>query len=60
MKTLIVDPFESREYQKFVESMVEHCYCKPSSRPCDGVLAGGPCDDIQDSNETGFFEDEEV
>lgn len=42
------DPFESAEYQKFVESMVPHCHCRERDRPCDGVLAGGMCDNIQD------------
>lgn len=40
------DP-DSPEYQAFVESMVPHCRCA-NNRPCDGVLAGGLCDDIQD------------
>lgn len=41
------DPYQSEEYQKFVESMVEHCRCTPEgNRPCDGVLAGGLCDDL--------------
>lgn len=38
------DPFETEEYQRFVESMCEHCHCIESNRPCDGVLAGGLCD----------------
>lgn len=38
---------EDEEYQRFVESMVQHCRCA-GCRPCDGVLAGGVCDDIQD------------
>lgn len=44
---LIGDPYQSKEYQKFVESMAEHCHCTPEDdRPCDGVLAGCPCDDL--------------
>ena len=39
------DPYQSEEYQRFVESMAEYCHCAaPHPRPCDGVLAGGPCD----------------
>lgn len=38
-----MDPCETEEYQKFVESMVPHCRCE-FDRPCDGVLAGGLCD----------------
>jgi hypothetical protein len=41
----MTDPYQSVEYARFVESMVPHCHCEPlSSRPCDGVLAGGVCD----------------
>jgi hypothetical protein len=52
MKT---DPYESAEYQRFVESMVEHCHCHEGNRPCDGVLAGGLCDGIGEDD----YEDEE-
>lgn len=45
------DPFDSEEYQKFVQSMAPLCRCKESNRPCDGVLAGGLCDDFQDEPE---------
>jgi hypothetical protein len=39
------DPYQSEEYQKFVESMAQYCHCEPAcNRPCDGVLAGGLCD----------------
>lgn len=47
----VFDPFESAEYQKFVESMVPHCHCSPAHRPCDGVLAGGVCDGIKDDRD---------
>lgn len=46
------DPFQSEEYAKFVESMVPLCRCRESNRPCDGVLAGGPCDEVKDQLET--------
>lgn len=46
------NPFESEEYDRFVESMVPHCHCRESNRPCDGVLAGGICDDIKDEPES--------
>lgn len=38
-------PYETEEYQKFVESMVPYCHCV-TNRPCEGVLAGGMCDEI--------------
>jgi len=34
------------EYQVFVEKMAEKCQCH-DVRPCDGLLAGGMCDNIQ-------------
>jgi hypothetical protein len=43
--TLPEDPYDTPEYQAFVEEMAKHCRCLPlERRPCDGVLAGGPCD----------------
>jgi hypothetical protein len=42
------DPHESEDYQRFVESMVEHCRCPASNCPCEGVLAGGLCDTVGD------------
>lgn len=39
------DPYDTPEYQAFVEEMAKHCQCLPPHRcPCDGVLAGGICD----------------
>jgi hypothetical protein len=32
------------EYQGFVEEQAKHCRC--ASGPCDGVLAGGTCDEM--------------
>lgn len=40
--------FNSESYQKFIDSMVSYCRCRAQDRPCDGVLAGGICDNIQD------------
>lgn len=52
------DITEDEEYQKFVESMVPHCRCA-RNRPCDGVLAGGLCDNIQEDRWESVFDDEE-
>jgi hypothetical protein len=41
------DPYQSEEYQKFVEIMVEDCHCHEAIKPCDGVLAGGLCDGLK-------------
>lgn len=39
------NPYDSPEYQKFVEEMARECKCEPpGERPCDGILAGGLCD----------------
>ena len=32
------------DYQVFVEEHAKHCRC--SNGPCDGVLAGGTCDEM--------------
>lgn len=45
-----VDMTDDLEYQKFVESMVQYCHCAERHRPCDGVLAGGLCDNIQEDD----------
>lgn len=39
------DPYSTPEYAAFVESMAKHCRCTRSCL-CDGVLAGGMCDEI--------------
>jgi hypothetical protein len=52
-----MSPYETTEYQKFVATMVQHCNCASRYRPCDGVLAGGVCDNMQDEPED--YEDRE-
>lgn len=46
------NPYDTPEYQAFVEEMAKDCKCYPLEvRPCDGLLAGGPCDRMgQDSD----------
>jgi hypothetical protein len=41
-----VNPYDTPEYQQFISDMVKHCRCS-HDRPCDGLLAGGLCDNIQ-------------
>lgn len=53
------DPFQSEEYQRFVAAMAEHCQCRAGDCPCDGVLAGGPCDMIQDDPNDRLEDDDE-
>lgn len=50
---LLNDP----EYQAFVEGQRKHCGCDDRYCPCDGVLAGGMCDDIHDDSH--FDEDDD-
>jgi hypothetical protein len=49
-------------YQAFVLEMTLRCHCTPESdRPCDGLLAGGLCDDLHLGPREacdGFDEDE--
>lgn len=47
----------SDAYEKFVASCVPHCRCATQFVPCDGVLAGGLCDNQQDERDD-FDEDD--
>ena len=49
-------PFNTAEYQAFIDSMVPFCHCADKYRPCDGVLAGGLCDDQQDDDPPHEYE----
>lgn len=40
--------FDCEAYERFVMSMEEYCHCSFRNRPCDGVLSGGVCDQIED------------
>ncbi len=57
----IPEPRETEEeaYARFVESMVPHCRCSRDC-PCDGVLAGGLCDNIQEPTPGTVEYDEET
>lgn len=40
-------PYDDPAYQALVEELAKQCRCTPlSERPCDGLLAGGVCDDM--------------
>ena len=49
------DPYDTPEYEAFVESMAKHCRCTRNV-PCDGVLAGGMCDEIIDDDDDWYEE----
>lgn len=53
------DPYETEQYQRFVASMVPHCHCRANNCPCDGVLAGGPCDMVQEEEPWPSYDDDE-
>ena len=41
------DMHDDPSYQDLVAELAKHCTCTPASdRPCDGLLAGGLCDDL--------------
>ena len=40
------------DYQLFLESMARFCHCDDGG-PCDGVLAGGLCDEIHEEPNDG-------
>lgn len=51
-KEMPENPYESVEYERFVQYMANHCHCEPPDRrPCDGVLAGGVCDGAKEEPE---------
>lgn len=51
---------DTPEYQKFVEEMAVECHCYPIEvRPCDGLLAGGPCDRQGEHHDTEFYDNQD-
>lgn len=40
------EPQDDPEYQKMVEELALQCTCTGADKPCDGLLAGGLCDDM--------------
>lgn len=53
------DPTDDPAYQVFIEESAKHCHCRANNCPCDGVLAGGLCDMVQEEEpERSYDEDE--
>ena len=50
--TEIEDYSDSPEYQAFVEEQAKYCRC--TRGPCDGVLAGGMCDELIDDEDESW------
>ncbi|WP_043585349.1 hypothetical protein [Geminisphaera colitermitum] len=55
-----LDMTDDPEYQAWVESMAQHCRCRSGDVPCAGVLAGGLCDEIDDSADQWNYDDNEL
>lgn len=51
------DPYDpdNPDYQKFLESC--NAYCRCLYGPCDGVLAGGLCDGLDENYWDGLADD---
>lgn len=50
----------SEDYQRFLDSMIRYCHCSPKfGGPCDGVLAGGLCDNLGNGPDEDAFDDDE-
>jgi hypothetical protein len=48
---------ENPDYQEFVQSMVKFCHCE-YDKPCDSVLAAGPCEKKKFSIDDLFDDDD--
>lgn len=60
MNQQLESPFDDPAHQKLVQEMATQCKCTPhSSRPCDGLLAGGMCDDLHLDEGPAWLEDRE-
>jgi hypothetical protein len=62
------DITESPEYKEWLEKLAKECKCCPicSDKPCDGLMAGGFCDELcfcdehdEDLDEFGHESDEQ-
>lgn len=40
------DPEDAEAYSAWIDSLTAQCTCEGVDRPCDGLLAGGLCDDL--------------
>ena len=50
------NPYETREYQKFLQEMSAYCSCP--NGVCDAVLAGGICESAHKDDENRYVEEE--
>lgn len=47
----IGDPESDPDYHAFVDGQLKNCRCSYRYAPCEGVLAGGRCDELSDWGE---------
>ena len=51
------DMIRDPSYQALIDELAKVCTCTPSgNRPCDGLLAGGLCDDLHPDERKEFAE----
>lgn len=43
---------------EWIEEAAKHCRCADLWKPCEGVLAGGVCDELEDDREDEWDEDD--
>lgn len=53
-----INNIEQAAHQAFVDEMVKLCKCS-HDQPCDGLLAGGMCDNLHWSNEDERHDDDD-
>lgn len=53
------DTLEEEERQRYVAAAAEHCHCRAIHGPCEGVLTGGICDNVQDKEPWHSHDDDE-
>jgi hypothetical protein len=43
---------------QWIAEAAKHCRCADLWKPCEGVLAGGVCDELEDDSDTDWDEDD--
>lgn len=52
------DRKEELDYEAFVQSLVPHCHCDFHNSPCEGLLCGGPCDQMRSTRNDDEVDDD--
>ena len=56
---IVPDMTDDADYQTWIESLVKYCRCQNGDVPCDGLLAGGICDEMP-AYDNDYYEDDDV